>query len=81
LAIRVIDNGKGFTPEEIQAIRQRYSSPNAEVPEPRAGIGLSNVLTRLLLYYGDAFAWDAQSEPYRLTTVTLLLPRNGEAPR
>jgi len=81
LFIRVNDNGKGFTPEEIQAIRQRYLSQNAEAPEQRAGIGLTNVLTRLLLYYGDAFAWDVRSEPYSLTTVTLQLPKNGEAPR
>ncbi len=79
LYIRVIDNGKGFTSEQIQAIRQRYASRNAAPSEQRVGIGLANVLARLLLYYGDAFAWDVQSEPYRLTTVTLQLPRNGEA--
>lgn len=77
LSIRVMDNGKGFAPEQIQAIRQRVSSPHAEAPEQRAGIGLTNVLTRLHLYYGDAFVWDVQSEPYRLTSVILKLPRGG----
>ncbi|WP_309121234.1 histidine kinase [Paenibacillus sp.] len=82
LRIRVIDNGKGFTPEEIQAIRQRYLNQNPNpAEEQRVGIGLTNVLTRLQLYYGDSFDWDIRSEPYVRTIVTLFIPRNGESYR
>lgn len=80
LRIHVMDNGKGFTPEVIRAIRLRYENQNpmtSPAAEQRTGIGLTNILTRLQLYYGEAFDWDIQSEPYRLTTVTLRIPRIG----
>jgi len=80
LRIHVIDNGKGFTPDEIESIRLRYMNRDP-AQEQRVGIGLSNVLTRLQLYYGESFEWDIRSEPYRRTTVTLQIPRDGGAHR
>jgi len=73
LFIHIIDNGKGFTAEAIHNIHLRYLDQNTTEDE-RIGIGLTNVLNRLHLYYGEAFDWNITSEPYIQTTVTLKIP-------
>jgi len=75
--IHIIDNGKGFTPEEIQNVHNRYQDKNT-IDEVRHGIGLKNVLKRLHLYYGDSFEWSISSEPYQQTKITLKIPTTIE---
>jgi len=80
LLIKVIDNGKGFTDQQIEQVKASYVE-QVVVAEKR-GIGLSNVLKRLMLYYGNGFHWSITSKPYEKTIVALSLPieasREGE---
>jgi len=80
LLIKVIDNGKGFTDQQIEQVKASYVE-QVVVAEKR-GIGLSNVLKRLMLYYGNGFNWSISSKPYEKTIVALSLPieslRGGE---
>ncbi len=48
ITVRVEDNGKGMSAEQIEAI---YSSSLARSERDSTGIGLDNVITRLTLYY------------------------------
>jgi len=73
LLIEVIDSGKGFTEQQIEQVRASYVEQQVIVTE-RRGIGLSNVLKRMLLYYGDAFSWSIESKSYERTVVALRLP-------
>ncbi|MCU6711438.1 histidine kinase [Paenibacillus sp. J5C_2022] len=73
LSIEVIDNGKGFTEEQIEWIKRSYAEHRTIITD-KHGIGLSNVLKRLRLYYGASFGWSIASEPYARTNVTLQLP-------
>jgi len=81
LLIEVMDNGKGFTDQQIEQVKAGYLE-QVVVSEKR-GIGLSNVLKRLMLYYGNEFTWSISSEPYKKTIVALSLPiessREGQA--
>ncbi|WP_053376574.1 sensor histidine kinase [Paenibacillus sp. FJAT-27812] len=72
LLIEVIDNGKGFTDQQIEQVKAGYLE-QVVVSEKR-GIGLSNVLKRLMLYYGNGFNWSISSSPYKKTIVALSLP-------
>ncbi|MCR8657081.1 sensor histidine kinase [Paenibacillus endoradicis] len=78
--LSVNDNGKGFTPEEIQKIHLSYVDQNM-FDDEKAGIGLTNVLKRLLLFYGETFEWQIISEPYVQTTISLKLPNTTNTSR
>jgi two-component system sensor histidine kinase YesM len=70
LRIRVIDSGKGISPETIERIRKEYVE--AELHSGKdGGIGLINVLNRMRLYYGDGFSWDISSISYEMTMISL----------
>jgi two-component system sensor histidine kinase YesM len=72
LLIEVIDNGKGFTDQQIEQVKAGYLEQ--VVVSEKQGIGLSNVLKRLMLYYGNRFNWSISSRPYKKTIVALSLP-------
>ncbi|MFF2016625.1 sensor histidine kinase [Paenibacillus sp. NPDC058177] len=72
LLIKVIDNGKGFTDQQIEQIKVGYNEQ--VIVSERRGIGLSNVLKRLMLYYGNEFNWSISSSPFKKTIVALSLP-------
>lgn len=73
LSIRITDDGRGFQPGEIAAIRKAYADSLA-VHDSRSGIGLMNVLKRLQLYFGDHFSWEIESEPEVRTCIMLHIP-------
>ncbi|MCM3635050.1 sensor histidine kinase [Paenibacillus camelliae] len=73
MLVEVIDNGKGFTEQQIEQVKASYVEQQVIVTE-RQGIGLSNVLKRLSLYYGRAFQWSIESKSYERTVVALRLP-------
>ncbi|GGG11284.1 sensor histidine kinase [Paenibacillus aceti] len=77
LLIRIIDNGRGFSPETIQEIHNQYSEQSIQ-HDSRTRIGLINVFKRLQLYCGAGFAWRIESEPFIRTTITLELPYHQE---
>lgn len=73
LLIEVIDNGKGFTDDQINQVKTSVIEQQTVVAEKK-GIGLANVLKRLALYCGNGFEWSITSAPYEQTTVALKLP-------
>lgn len=72
LLLEVSDNGKGFTEQQIEQVKASYIEQVIETE--KRGIGLSNVLKRLVLYYGSTFKWSITSKPYEKTSVALHLP-------
>lgn|GEM_PF-1014045 len=73
LLIEVIDNGKGFTEQQLEQVRASYVEQQVIVTE-KHGIGLANVLKRLALYFGSQFRWNITSIPYERTVIALRLP-------
>ncbi|WP_248928602.1 cache domain-containing sensor histidine kinase [Paenibacillus hamazuiensis] len=70
LRIRVIDNGKGMSPEQIARIRREYLDFQLQSGQ-NGGIGLVNVLHRCRLFFGPGFEWDMFSTPYEETVIAL----------
>ena len=70
LVIRIEDNGKGMTEEEMEALL----SGNEMGKEDNLSIGVSNVNARLMLNYGKDCMLKMESEPGRYTRTILRLP-------
>lgn len=89
LLLRVVDDGVGMEKEQLQwllnAIGQRPGARGASGEAPggaggsegaprRSGLGLSNVLARYALRFGEAFSYSIESAPGRGTSVSLRIP-------
>jgi two-component system, sensor histidine kinase YesM len=74
LRIRVIDNGIGMDAEAVNARLIEPDVPHSQ----RGGYALSNVMSRLSLYYGKDAGLFIESEPYVRTTVTISIPLEEE---
>lgn len=68
---RVVDNGIGMTAEEIQKFQDRIQRINVR------HIGMSNVNSRLKIYYGEASAIHVRSRKNRGCVVEFSIPTNG----
>lgn len=68
VAIKVTDNGKGMTAEELQKLLDGKQRGKFN------GIGISNVRERIELYYGRAGRLEVFSESGRGTTALITLP-------
>ena len=69
---RVVDNGIGMTAEEIQEFQERIQKVNVR------HIGMSNVNSRLKIYYGDESAIHVRSRKNRGCVVEFRIPINGD---
>lgn len=77
LVLIVRDNGTGIPKERLQLIRSEFLQIGKQPNEPVEGIGLSNVMLRLQLYYGDAAELDlSECEPCGLQ-VRITIPIEG----
>ena len=65
LVISVEDDGCGFVVDGATEKNSRGET---------SGIGISNILKRMKLYYADKFSYEIDSEPGRGTRVSLLIP-------
>jgi len=75
LKLSVTDNGKGMSEQELAELRQQLDQDKLYDPEGTSkGIGLSNLVRRLNLYYGDHASLDIYSIPYEETSFTLMIP-------
>ena len=74
LEIRVEDNGKGMTEEDLADIVQHL---NCEEGDEMESIGLRNIHQRLKLKYGDQFGISVKSIKNKGTIVTLSIPVRG----
>lgn len=71
ILIQVCDNGIGMEQEALVNIIDK----SREI-EGKNGVGIYNVHTRLLLYYGEAYGLQFESIPGEGTIVTVTIPRN-----
>lgn len=70
LYLSVTDNGKGLTKDQIDAIL----SGNYKRHNRNGSVGISNVMMRLELLYGDCYKFSISSEVNTGTTVSVVLP-------
>lgn len=68
LIISIEDNGSGFDTESQDYITKNKSATTGE------HIGISNVIERIHLYYGDTYGVQIESQPGQGTSVTINLP-------
>lgn len=75
LNIRIVDNGCGMPKEMCRRIEQISNERHELSLEGRGnGIGISNVLTRMKMFYGDGFSYHVSSIPGIKTQFELVLP-------
>ncbi|CAK4836404.1 unnamed protein product [Aphanomyces euteiches] len=79
LVIRIEDNGKGMTPEQLRLLLAKLYEKDSQYDHLKdkkfAGIGLSNILERLKILYGEAFEIQIESEEAQGTQITMKLPK------
>ncbi len=73
LAIKVVDQGAGMTPEEIEKLL------HGQKKSKFSGIGVSNIRERLQLYYADQGSLRFLSTPGEGTTAVITLPVSRDA--
>lgn len=69
IILKVTDNGKGMTEEQMKSIFQKH-----KVNYERNGVGVYNVQTRLKLYYGREYGLCYESCPGVGTTAIVRIP-------
>lgn len=69
IILKVTDNGKGMTEEQMKSIFQKH-----KVNYKRNGVGVYNVQTRLKLYYGREYGLCYESSPSGGTAAIVRIP-------
>lgn len=80
LIIRISDNGIGIEPERLAKLQSDLLKPLSFVEKnltETRHIGLKNVHSRILLYYGQGYGLSIASKLNCGTTVTIKLPYRG----
>ncbi|WP_017812204.1 sensor histidine kinase [Paenibacillus shenyangensis] len=72
--VEIADDGPGMSQEKVQQILDEYPVENEG---HSTGIGFSNVIQRLRLFYGTDDVIEIKSSPGKGTTVILNLPKKG----
>lgn len=72
--IRITDNGRGISPEQLEELSYRLSKTGEEVST--AHIGMANVNDRIRLHYGMEYGLRITSQTDVGTTVTIQIPYN-----
>ncbi len=78
----VVDDGKGMSPEELQALNASLMEEPAFTElghRSSQSIGLKNINTRIELYYGKGYGLYAESRPGRGTLIRVKLPCLNES--
>ena len=68
IVFRVIDDGVGMSPEQVQAIMNQK-------PKDHTGIGIRNVNDRLKIYFGKQYGLRIESVPDEGTCVEIRMPK------
>lgn len=67
ICFSITDNGRGMSQEKVgEVFGEGGSTPS---------IGVSNVLARLKLYYGDSYRLEVHSEENRGTSIKITIPK------
>lgn len=81
MKISFSDNGSGIDHErlgQIQDVLSKKTTADCSATPGHLFIGLNNLHERLLLYYGDAAAFDIQSVPDEYTRILISFPLNHD---
>ena len=70
----VSDNGVGISEENLSYLRSLAKNGTGD-----KGYGLSNVIGRIKLFYGNGYGMDIESAPGRGTTTVITIPKLTEA--
>lgn len=73
LKIVIEDNGIGMPPQRQKILKEIMKNPVA-AKEHEVGIGISNVIARMRMYYGKEFQVDMDTEEYKGTRFVFILP-------
>lgn len=73
LQLKVIDNGCGMTPEQLEQINAGQT-PHADKLYRVHGIGVANVRKRLRLFFGEEYGLEYDSLPGQFTIATVTIP-------
>lgn len=71
LYLKVVDNGIGIEPQNLQKLQQHISGQN---PDPAFGVALQNVHKRIQLLFGEAYGLHIDSTYGKGTEITVTLP-------
>lgn len=71
IVLKVSDNGRGMTEEELKVLRDRI---NGVIPEEDSGFGMRNVEQRLKMNYGNGYGISVESIYGEGTDVTVRIP-------
>lgn len=67
ICFSIMDNGRGMSPEKVSEVFEGEGD--------RPSIGVSNVLSRLKLYYGENYRLEVNSEENKGTSIEIIIPR------
>ena len=73
LEIHLSDNGCGIDPDQMEKIEKIIQSHGAETAE---GVGIVNVVSRLSMYYGEAYSITVISAPEKGCEFVITIPNN-----
>ncbi|BBI35901.1 sensor histidine kinase [Cohnella abietis] len=78
LQLEVSDNGKGIDPAELKALQERLAQGKSTWGNGDSGIGLSNILSRLKLYYNETAKLEVKHSMLGGVSVMLWIPIEEE---
>lgn len=73
VVLTVYDNGVGIPSDRLSALNSLLLSSDLE-NNVQSGIGISNVLSRLNIFYKGDIKYEIKSEPNRFTEITIDMP-------
>ncbi len=73
LKLLISDNGKGMNQDTVKVLKEILIDP-VKPPSDTIGIGISNVITRMKMYYKDDLEVELNSELGKGTLFTFLIP-------
>ena len=75
LCISISDNGIGMNEEVLQNLRDKISSNRLEEYKGFNGVGVTNIILRMKMTYGEGFSYEFHSKEGKGTTVLLKIPK------
>jgi len=78
LQLEVSDNGKGIEAADLKALRERLAQTKDAWGNGESGIGLSNILSRLKLYYNETAKLEVKHSKLGGFSVVLWIPMDKE---
>lgn len=79
VTLQIIDDGVGMTPQQLEELQRLLSEPPEFVSlgqRSKQSIGIKNVHSRIVLYYGHEYGLETKSVKDEGTTITISIPAN-----